>query len=116
MKDNRNIIKKLQAAINHKFNEQLLYERRQFYSNEQNRPINVYVIKKTVYNSKRGRNDSIELFKASSQIQIILFLRDYWYELNGWETPTDNPEWNTVKRKAGFEESVLRKEKSSVGK
>lgn len=111
MKDNRNTIKKLQMAINTKFGEQLLYERRQFYSKEQNRPINMYMIKKAVYNKRRHKTESIELFKTTSQIQVILYLRDYWFELNEWEIPTDNPEWNMIKVKEGLTESVLRKER-----
>lgn len=110
MKDNRNMIKKLQMAINKKFEEHLLYERRQFYSKSQDRPINMYIIKKTVYNETKGKNDTIELFKTPSQIQVILFLRDYWFELNGWEIPIDNPEWNMIKCRLGFGQSVLKKD------
>lgn len=113
MQDNRNIIKKLQLAINTKFGEKLLYERKQFYSASQNRPVNMYVIRKAMYNRKKKRTESIELFKTASQIQVILFLRDYWFELNGWEVPIDNPEWNMIKVKEGFNQSVLRREKTS---
>ena len=28
---------------------------------------------------------------------MVLFLRDYWYEFNGWEVPNDNEVWNKVK-------------------
>lgn len=115
MKDNRNMIKKLQLAINQKFGENLLYERRQFYSRSQNRPINIYVIKKSIFSSKNGKNETVELFKTSSQIQIILYLRDYWFELNGWDIPFDNAEWNMVKCKLGLGQSVLRKEVVEVG-
>lgn len=111
MKDNRNTIKKLQLAINQKFDEQLLYDRRQFYSNAQQRPINTYQIKKTVFNHAKDREETVELFRTSSQVQVILYLRDYWYELNGWEVPMDNPEWNMVKAKEGLTESVLRKDR-----
>jgi len=111
MRDNRNMIKKLQTAINQRFGEQLLYERRQFYSTSENRPINMYVIKKALYNPVKNRQDSIEMFKTSSQIQTILYLRDYWFELNGWEIPIDNPDWNMIKVKEGLTESVLRKER-----
>lgn len=110
MKDNRNTIKKLQAAINTKFGDQLLYDRRQFYSTKENRPINMYTIRKQIYSKSKGRPDSITLFKSSSQIQTILYLRDYWYERNGWEVPIDNPEWNLKKAKLGLSQSVLQKE------
>lgn len=110
MKDNRNIIKKLQMGINQKFGEQLLYERRQFYSKQQQRPINMYIIKKTVFNPVDNTVSTVELFKSASQIRVILYLRDYWYELNGWEVPMDNTEWNMIKVKEGLAESVLRKD------
>lgn len=110
MKDNNVMIKKLQMAINQKFGEQLLYERRQFYSHEQKRPVNMYYIKKAFYNRDRRKTESVELFKAASQIQIILYLRDYWFELNGWDVPTDNMEWNMIKIKAKLDKSVLREE------
>lgn len=111
MKDNRNMIKKLQTAINQRFGEQLLYERRQFYSRSENRPINMYLIKKALYNPMKKKQESVELFKTSSQIQLILYLRDYWFELNGWEIPIDNPDWNMIKVKEDMTESVLRKER-----
>lgn len=114
MKDNRNTIKKLQLAINQTFKEQLLYERRQFYSKQQQRPINSYIIKKTVFNTAKDKEETVELFKTSSQIQVILYLRDYWYELNGWEVPMDNPEWNMIKARDGLTESVLRKDRLPV--
>lgn len=110
MKDNRNTIKKLQMAINTKFGEQLLYERRQFYSTKEKRPINIYTIKKSIFNPKKGKDEAFELFKSASQIQVILYLRDYWFELNGWDIPIDNPEWNMIKAKKGLVDSVLRKE------
>lgn len=111
MKDNRNTIKKLQMAINKKFGEQLLYERRQFYSKQQERPVNMYVVKKMAFNEIKNSVETIELFKTTSQIRLILYLRDYWYELNGWEVPIDNPEWNMIKAKEGFGESVLKRTK-----
>lgn len=110
MKDNRNTIKKLQTAINTTFGDQLLYDRRQFYSTKENRPINLYTIRKPVYIKDKKRADSIVLFKSSSQIQVILFLRDYWYERNGWEVPIDNPEWNMRKAQMGLSQSVLQEE------
>ena len=71
----------------------------------------MYVIKKALYNPVKNRQESIEMFKTSSQIQTILYLRDYWFELNGWEIPIDNPDWNMIKVKEGLTESVLREER-----
>ena len=37
------------------------------------------------------------MFKSTSQIQIVLFLRDLWYTVNGKELPQDNEAWNKIK-------------------
>ena len=101
MASNTTLIRKLQTALNTK-GMKILYSTSQFYSEEQNRPITMYVIKRAVYDEQRGRNTNVELFKSTSQIQIVLFLRDLWYEVNGKEIPTDNEKWNAVKAKVGL--------------
>lgn len=98
MASNITNIKKLQRAINSK-GEKILYTTNQWYSEEQQRPITTYTIKKAVWDPERQRNYNVDLFKANSTIQILLFLRDYWYELNGMEIPTDNEEWNTIRQR-----------------
>ena len=90
------MIHKLQNAINSK-GEKLLYNKTQWYSETQNRPVTLYSIKKAVLDQDKDKLVNIELFRSTSQIQIVLYLRDYWYELNGWEVPTDNETWNQVK-------------------
>jgi hypothetical protein len=90
------MIHKLQRAINGK-GEKLLYQTSQFFSEDQNRPVTVYHIKKVVWDEKRNRNKNVELFKSTSQIQIVLFLRDYWYTLNNIPLPTDNEKWEKIK-------------------
>ena len=92
------MIKKLRSAINLK-GERLLYNTSEFYSEEQNRTVTIYTIKKQVWNPKLQKNKNIELFHSTSQIQIVLFLRDYWYTLNGMELPTDNEKWNKIREK-----------------
>ena len=97
------MIHKLQNAINNK-GYKLLYSTSQFFSDQQNRPVTQYHIKQVVDNTEQtGTNNKkrsyIELFKSCSQIQIVLFLRDFWYEINGWEVPTDNEMWNEAKQK-----------------
>lgn len=91
------IIKKLQHALNDK-GLKILYSTTQFYSEDQQRPVTCYIIKQAVWDEKKHRNLNIELFKSYSQIQIVLFLRDMWYEVNGWEVPTDNDTWNKIKK------------------
>lgn len=90
------MIHKLQSAINGK-GDKLLYNTAQFFSEEQQRPITMYYIKKAVWDDQKHRNINVELFKSTSQIQIVLFLRDYWFQLNGWDLPTDNESWNKMR-------------------
>lgn len=101
MNSNSTMIHKLQNAINSR-GYKLLYNKTQFYSEQQNRPVTQYTIKQVVEAEDTATNKKhhyIELFKTCSQIQIVLFLRDFWYDINGWEVPTDNEQWNEAKRK-----------------
>ena len=92
-------IKKLQRAINEKFDAKILFNKTQFVSEKSNKPIELLVIKKAIWDDTKQRYKNIELFSSTSDIQIVLWLRDYWYELNGWEIPTDNKIWNEAKAK-----------------
>ena len=98
MASNSQMIHKLQQAINMQ-GYKILYNTSQFYSDKQNRPVTMYHVKQAVYDEEKGKNKSIELYKSTSQIQIVLFLRDFWYEINGMEIPTDNEQWNAIKDK-----------------
>lgn len=93
------IAKKLQTACNKFFGVKLLINSKQWYSEDQNRAITQYSILQVIKSEETQKNTTIELFKTSSQIQMVLFLRDYWYKLNGWEVPTDNKTWEEVKAK-----------------
>lgn len=96
MASNSTNIHRLQQAIN-AHGGRILYSTSQFYSTQQDRPVTVYHLKKAVYDEEKGRNINIEVFKSTSQIQIVLFLRDMWFEMNGWEVPHDNEMWEKVK-------------------
>ena len=98
MASNTVMIHKLQQAINGK-GGRVLYNTSQFYSTQQDRPVTIYHIKQAVYDEEKDKTVNVELFKSTSQIQIVLFLRDMWFELNGWEVPQDNEMWNNVKAK-----------------
>lgn len=100
MASNSVMIHKLQQAINGKGGK-VLYGTSQFYSDKQNRPVTIYSIKQAVYDDETGKHKTQELFKSASQIQIVLFLRDMWFEINGWDIPTDNEMWNELKQKGG---------------
>lgn len=92
-------IKKLQRAINDKFGQRILVNKTQYYSQESERVLEILIIKKAVWDEDKQKFTNIELFSSASDIQIVLWLRDYWYELNGWEVPTDNEEWNKAKQR-----------------
>lgn len=92
-------IKKLQRAINDTFDEKILINKTQFFSDTANRPLEYYVIKKAVWDENNKKYRNVELFSSASDIQIILWLRDFWYILNKWPVPTDNKEWLEAKEK-----------------
>lgn len=91
-------IKKLQRAINDNFDQKILVNKTQYYSADADKVLEMLVIKKAVWDKDKQKFRNIELFASASDIQIVLWLRDYWYELNGWEVPTDNEEWNKAKQ------------------
>lgn len=96
MASNSILIHRLQQALNTK-GCKILYSTSQWYSVTQNRPVTVYHIKRSVTNERTGREQPVELYKSASQIRVVLFLRDLWYEVNGWEIPQDNQFWNEHK-------------------
>jgi hypothetical protein len=90
------MIRRLKIAINNKVTDKLVYNTSEFYSEEQDRTITVYTIKKAI-RGKARKKKYIELFHSTSQIQIVLFLRDYWYQLNNIPLPTNNETWNKIR-------------------
>ena len=100
------MIKKLRTAINEKSQDgKLLYNTSEFYSDQEKRTVTIYSIKKSVWDGGKRKNTHIELFHSTSQIQIVLFLRDYWYGLNGIPLPTDNEKWNNIRESIKKENS-----------
>lgn len=96
-------IKKLQQALQMQ-GELILITTSQFFSMDKHKTVTRYHIKKQVQsNTDRMKSSQVELFSACSQIQITLFLRDYYYEVMGYEVPHDNPIWEAAKAKY-FEE------------
>lgn len=108
------MIHKLQAAINERFGAKLVISRNQWYSYKQDRPITTYVIKQAHRESNDGPVRYDELFRTTSKLQIVLYLRDYWYELNGWEVPTSNKEWQRLKEQRKISFMIQHKEKEGV--
>lgn len=89
------LAKRLQTAINQKSGTKLLINTQQWYSSDKGRPVTCYIIREGIDKQLETR------FKTYSQIQMCLWLRDYWYTLNGWELPHDNLEWEELKRNYG---------------
>lgn len=95
---NRTMINKLQLAIN-SHGGRILIDKVQFYSEEQKQPVNMYRVSEP--GEVKGAKRSV-LFQTASQIQVVLFLRDYWFHMQGLEIPTDNEVWNDIKKKKGI--------------
>lgn len=93
-----NIAKKLQNAINQCSGSKLLINTQQWYSEDKGRAVTVYTVRRSTSNKDEPHRQTIELFRTYSHVQLVLWLRDYWYELNGWEIPADNKEWEEVKK------------------
>lgn len=91
-------IKKLQNAINDTYNKHIVINKQQYYVEKDGKIAEIIVVKQA-YVDKNGRTKYNEIFSSGSDVAIVLFLRDYWYELNGWEVPDDNETWNETKRK-----------------
>ena len=91
-------IKKLQNAINGTGKHHIIINKTQFYVEQDNKIAEVIVVKEVTID-RRGKATYTEIFSSTSDICIVLFLRDMWYELNGWEIPTDNAMWEEAKVK-----------------
>ena len=98
MASNTVMIHNLQKALNLR-GMRIMYSTSQFYSEQQDRPVTIYHIKQAVYDSGKQKFVNQELFNSTSQIQIVLFLRDLWYTINGKELPTDNEKWNAIRER-----------------
>lgn len=88
-RSNLDMIHKLQVALNSK-GQRVLCNRSQFYSEQQNRPVTIYKVVQSVFDENSGKNRHIELFSSASQIQVVLFMRNYWYLLQGQDIPPTN--------------------------
>ena len=59
----------------------------------------IYSVNKAVWDENKQKYLHYELYKSISPIRIVFFLRDMWYEENGWELPTDQALWNELRAK-----------------
>lgn len=94
------VAKRLQNAINTTYDMKIIINISQWYSEKKKCLMNQYVVRQ-VFVDEEGKKTSVELYKTYSTIRLTLFLRDYWFELNGWEVPTDNQMWEEIKKDYG---------------
>ena len=89
--------KKLLRAIN-AHGGRILFNSSQFFSREKGCAITLYSLKQAVEKDD-GKFVNIELFKTASKLQVVLFLRDYWYKMNDMPLPQDNQKWNEIRER-----------------
>jgi hypothetical protein len=87
--------KKLIQALNSR-GHKLTMSTKQFIGKE-GQPHNMYSISKALWNEEKRRYSHEEIYSATSMVRIVMFLRDMWYEENGWELPTDQEQWNSIR-------------------
>ena len=95
MADINKSINKLIQALNQK-GYMLMYNKKQFMGRE-GKPHNLYTVTQAVWNADKNKYGSIEVYKSTSTVRVVLFLRDLWFQTNGWELPTDNEMWNNIR-------------------
>ena len=88
--------KKLIAALGTK-NIRLTLNTKQFVGREGDTH-DMYSINRAVWDEDRQKYMHYELYHAVSPVRIVLFLRDMWYEANGWDLPTDQEVWNKIRK------------------
>ena len=89
--------KKLVKALNSR-GAKITITTKQFIGKD-DKPHNFFSVNKSILNDETGRYKQVELFGTYSMVQLVLFLRDLWFELNGWELPTDQAKWNLIREK-----------------
>lgn len=94
---NTTMIHKLQTAINQKGGI-ILLDKTQFYSDEQERPVTIYKV--CTKNFETGKKEV--LFSSPATIQIVLYLRDYLFWIEGKEIPVGNEMWDEIKKQKGI--------------
>ncbi len=87
--------KKLVQALNSR-GYKLTFSSKQYIGRE-GQPHTMYSICRAVYNEEKQRYSHEEIYSTSSMVRIVLFLRDMWFEENGWELPTDQEQWNKIR-------------------
>ena len=88
--------KKLVQALNSR-GYKLTLSTKQFIGRE-GQPHNMYSISSATWDDEKKRYKHAELYSTTSMVRFVLFLRDMWYEENGWELPDDQEKWNAIRK------------------
>lgn len=104
MADLNKAVSKLVQALNiHGYN--LLYHKKQFMGKE-GKPHNLFVLSKAIWDDSKGKYGQVEVYKTTSLIRMVLYLRDAWCLEQGEELPQDNELWNEIRQKEGLWEDI----------
>lgn len=95
MQDLNKVCQKLIMALNIN-GAGLLFSKKQFMGTE-GRPHNLYCISKAFWDDSKGKYGSNEIYKSTSMIRVVLYLRDTLYLEQGKELPMDNEMWNELR-------------------
>ena len=95
MSDINGSINKLIRALNTR-GLMLMYNKKQFMGVE-GQPHNLYTVTQAKWIPEKHKYGSVEVYKSTSTIRVVLYLRDLWFSINGWEIPTDNEMWNKIR-------------------
>ena len=87
--------KKLVQALNSR-GYKLTFSTKQFIGKE-GQPHNMYSISKATWDEDKRKYKHDELYSTTSMVRVVLFLRDMWYEENGWALPMDQEQWNRIR-------------------
>ena len=63
-----------------------------------------------------GKHSKEELYSTYSLINMVRFIRDYWYLLNGIELPTDNEKWNELRKETILVNGSIKKKERIDGR
>lgn len=88
--------KKLITALNSK-GDNLTMSSKEFIGTE-GRPHKMYIISRATWDDEREKFINTEIYSTTSLVRITLYLRDLWFIANGWELPTDQEKWNSIRK------------------
>ena len=97
MADINSSIGKLIKALNQK-GYMLMYNKKQFMGVE-GQPHNLYSVTQAKWLPEKNKYGQIEVYKSTSTVRVVLFLRDLWFLEQGKDLPEDNEMWNQIREK-----------------